>query len=241
MSQESAISLDIQDNSFTVANNFISGNLLGGIHASLGRSDGTSFPRSLIYGNTFSGNVNETILVQKRANIETNFGTVYITDNIFERNLGNGSTLKLSEVQSEVLNNFFYNNSGLHTMKYNFSSRSPRGQKCQSNTFYLNKGLDQNKGVTVVSSGPMKYRSNNFMNPSNLYEFSSTRQPYISWWLDRVRPSDPIDATRNWWGVEEDSSVGSLIYAEKDDWRWTAVEYIPFRKLPQGKFFSSKY
>lgn len=241
-SQKSAISLDIQDNSFTLANNFISGNLLGGIQARLGRSGGTSFPRSLIYGNTFSGNVNGTILAQKRTDIETNFSSVYVTDNSFENNLGNGSTIKLFEVQSEIFNNFFYNNTGMHTIQYNFSSRWPRGQKCESNTFYLNKGLGQNDGVTILSNGPMEYHNNNFKNPSNLYEFSSTRQvvSIYSYWYGSVRKSDPIDATRNWWGVEEGSSVASRIYAEKDDWKWAAVEYIPFHKLPQGNMFSSK-
>ena len=242
VSQKSAISLDIQDNSFTLANNFISGNLLGGIQATLGRSDGTSFPRSLIYGNTFSANVNGTILVQKRTDIETYFSSVYITDNIFESNLGDSSSIKLAEVQSDIFNNFFYNNTGMHTMQYNFSSRRPRGQKCESNTFYLNKGPGENDGVTIESNGPMKYHSNNFYNPSNLYEFSSTRQIWsiYSYLYGSVRKSAPIDATRNWWGVEEGSSVASLIYDEKDDWKWAAVEYIPFHKLPQGNLFSSK-
>ena len=243
VSQKSAISINIQDNSFTLANNFISGNLLGGIEARLGRSDGISFERSLIYGNTFIGNANGTILVQKRTDGKTNFSAVYVMDNIFESNLGSGSTIKLSEVQSEIFNNFFYNNTGIHTIQYNFSSRFPRGQKCESNTFYLNKGLDQNNGATIVSNGPMEYHSNNFKNPSNPYEFSSTRQIQTiyryRYGLDRQ--SDPIDATLNWWGVEESTSVASRIYAEKDDWFWAVVEYIPFHKFPQGNFFSSKY
>ena len=181
-------------------------------------------------------------LYKKRTDIETNFSSVYITHNIFESNLGNGSTIKLSEVQGEIFNNFFYNNTGMHTMQYNFSSRWPRGQKCVSNTFYLNKGLGQRDGVTIVSNGPMEYHSNNFKNPSNLYEFSSTRQivSIYSYWFGSVRKSDPIDATLNWWGVEEGSSVASRIYSEKDDWKWAAVEYIPFHKLPQGNLFSSK-
>ena len=243
MSQKNAISLDIQDNSFTIANSFISGNLLGGIQARLGRSDGTSFPKSLIFGNTFSSNANVTILVQKRTDIDTNFSAVYVMNNIFESNFGNGSTIKLSEVQSEIFNNFFYNNTGIHTIQYNFSSRRPRGQKCESNTFYLNKGFGQNDGVTIESNGPMEYHNNNLKNPSNLYEFSSTRQihSFYIYWYSSARQSDPIDATRNWWGAEESSSVASRIYAKKDDWKWAAVEYIPFHKLPQGNFFSSKY
>ena len=243
MSQNSAISLEIQDNSFTLANNFISGNLLGGIQARLGRSDGTISPRSLIYGNTFTGNVNGTILVQKRTEIETYSSIVYITDNIFESNLGTNSTIKLSEVQSVISNNFFYNNSGLHTIQYSFSNRRLKGQVCESNTFYLNKGLGQNKGVTIESNGPMEYRSNNFKNPFNLYELSSTRQvdPRDSYWYGIKKLPNPIDATLNWWGVEEGSAVASRIYAGKDNWRWAAVEYIPFHKFPQGTFFSSKY
>lgn len=228
--QKSAISIDIQDNDFTLANNFISGNRLGGIQARLGRSDGTSLPRSLIYGNTFSSNANGTILIEGRTELKRSFSFVDIMNNVFENNLGSASTIKLSEVQSEIVNNFFYNNSGLHTIMYNFSSKSPKGQRCELNTLYLNKGLGQNYGVTIMSNGPMKYHRNNFKNPSNLYEFSSTSKA----------ASDPIDATQNWWGVKRDSLVATRIYDKNDDFRLAAVEFKPFQKLPPRNVLSSK-
>ncbi|XP_078343106.1 protein bark beetle-like isoform X1 [Oculina patagonica] len=199
VSQKSAISLDIQDNKFTLANNFISGNRFGGIQARLGQSDGTSFQKSFIYGNTFSGNANGTILVEGRTGSRSCF--VSTVDNIFESNLGNGSTVKLFEVQSEIINNFIYNNSGLFTLEYDFSSDLHKEQKCELNTFYLNKGLGQNYRATVLSNGPMVYHRNNFKNPSNLYEFISTTQAV----------SKPIDAAQNWWGVKGDALVASRI------------------------------
>ncbi len=228
--QKAAILMDIKDNNFTLANNFIAGNRLGGIQAQLGRSDETSLPRSLIYGNTFSINANGTILVEERKELKRNYSFVYIVNNTFESNLGQGSTIKLSEVQSQIAKNFFYNNSGLHSIEYDFSSALFKEQKCELNTFYLNKGLGQNYGVTIKSNGPMEYHKNNFKNPSNAYEFSSTRQAV----------TDPIDATGNWWGVGIESSVGSRIYEKENDYRLAAVEYKPFRKLPHKNILSSK-
>ena len=156
---------------------------------------------------------------------------IYIVDNSYGSNLGHGSTIKLSDIQSEVVNNFFYNNSGLYSIEYDFSSVLPKEQKCELNTLYLNKGLGQNYGVTIMSNGPMEYHRNNLKNPSNLYEFSSTR--------DAV--TDPIDAARNWWGVGIDSSVGLRLYEKEDDYRLAAVEYKPFKKLPPRNILSSKY
>ncbi|XP_078343101.1 uncharacterized protein LOC144628871 isoform X1 [Oculina patagonica] len=228
MPQKAAISLDIQDNNYTLANNFIFGNRLGGIQAHLGRSDGTSLPRSLIYGNTFSSNANGTILVEERKELNRNYSFVKIVDNAFGSNMGQGSTIKLSGVQSEILNNFFYNNSGLHSIEYDFSSALFKEQKCELNTFYLNKGLGQNYGVTVKSNGPMEYHRNNLKNPSNLYEFSSTTQAV----------SDPIEAARNWWGVGIDSSVGLRIYEKEDDYSLASVEFKPFKKLPPRNILS---
>ncbi|KAL9960880.1 hypothetical protein ACROYT_G034386 [Oculina patagonica] len=227
--KKAAIFVEIQDSNFTLANNFISGNRLGGIQAQLGRSDGTSLPRGLIYGNTFSGNANGTILVEERKDLKRNYSFVYIVNNAFGSNLGRGSTIKLSEVQSEIINNFFYNNSGLHSIEYDFSSARFKEQKCELNTFYLNKGLSgQNYGVTIKSNGPMEYHRNNLKNPSNLYEFSSTTQAV----------SDPIDATLNWWGVGNESSVGSRIYEKEDNYTLSTVEYKPFRKLPPKNILS---
>ncbi len=231
MPQKSAISIDIQDNNFTLANNFISGNRLGGIHAHLGRSNGTSLPSSLIYDNTFSSNANGTILLEESEELKRSKSFVYIVNNTFGSNLGQSSTIKLSEVQSEILNNFFYNNSGLHSMEYDFSSTFFKEQKCELNTFYLNKGIGQNFSVTIKSNGPMKYRRNNFKNPSNVYELSSTKQTIF----------DPIDATLNWWGEENETSVGLRIYEKEDNYTLATVEYKPFRKLPPKNMLSSKY
>ena len=229
--QKSTIFLEIQDSNFTLANNFISGNLLGGVQAQLGRSEGTSLPRSLIYGNTFIDNANGTILIEERKELKPNKSFIYIVNNSFGSNLGHGSTIKLSETQSEIVNNFFYNNSGLHSIEYEYSNAWSNEQKCELNTFYLNKGLGENYGVTVVSNGPMEYHSNNLKNPSNLYEFSSMAQTL----------KDPINAAGNWWGVGIESSVGLRIYEKEDDYRLAAVEYKPFKKLPPRNILSSEY
>ena len=152
-------------------------------------------------------------------------------ENAFGSNLGYDSAIKLSEIQSEIVNNFFYNNSGLHSIEYDFSSSWPKEQKCELNTFFLNKGLGQNYGVTVLTKGPMKYHKNNFKNPSNLYELSSSRQAV----------SDSIYAIENWWGVGVEPSVGLRIYEKEDDYRLVSVEYKPFLKLPPRNILSRKY
>lgn len=228
---KSAISLEIQDNNFTLSNSFIAGNRLGAVQVRLGRTDGTTMPRSLIYGNTFDRNANGTIVAEPREGVKTNYSFVYIVENAFGTNLGYDSTVKLRETQSEIVNNFFYNNSGLHSIEYHFSSSWPKEQRCELNTFFLNKGLGQNYGVTVLSNGPMQYHRNNFKNPSNLYEFSSTRQPV----------TDLIDGIENWWGVGTEAAVGLRIFEKEDDYRLAGVEYKPFLKLAPKTILSRKY
>ena len=229
--KNSAISVDIQDGNFALANNFIAGNRLGGITVHFGRrSEGTSISKGFIYGNTFYSNANGTISVSQRQALNHNHSFVYIRENLFENNLGRGSTVKISDVQCEVINNFFYNNSGLHSIEYEFSSAWAKGQLCEQNTFYLNQGLGRNYGVTILSNGPMEYHRNNFKNPSNLYEFSATRQAVF----------DPIRAEMNWWGVGMEYVVGSRIHEKADDYRLASVKYIPFQKLPPKNILSSK-
>ena len=227
--EKGAISLDIQDNNFTLANNFIKGNYFGAIDASLSGNEGTIASMGLIYGNTISNNANGTIAVKQRRRLENSHSFVNIVENTFENNLGYGSTVNISDVHSEIVNNFFYNNSGLHSIEYSFTGASLIEQKCELNTFYLNQGLGQNYGVTILSNAPMEYHRNNFKNPSNLYELSSTRQA----------ASDPIHAEMNWWGVGMESEVGSRIFEKEDDYRLASVEYKPFQRLPPRDILSS--
>ncbi|PFX25774.1 Tenascin-X [Stylophora pistillata] len=226
--QQSAVSLKIQENNFTLANNFISGNRLGGIKAQLGQSDGTSLYRGLIYGNTFTNNANGTIMVSDGNELKQSRSFVYIVNNLFGGNTGENSTLKLRDIQSEVTDNFFYNNSGLHSIEYNFSSPMPEEQTCARNTLYLNKGLGKNHVATISSNGPMKYQRNSLKNPANLYELRSTRKAV----------TDPINAKLNWWGFGTDSSVDLRIYEKRDDYRLATVEYKPFMKFPPKKILS---
>lgn len=230
-SGKGAISLEIQDNSFTLSNSFITGSRLGAVQAHLGRSDGTKVPKIFIYGNTFDSNTNGTIVVESRRGIKAGFSFVYIVENTFESNSGLNSTVKLSEMQTEIVKNFFHNNSGLHCIQYNFSTPWPKEQKCEFNTFFMNTGTGQNHGVTVLSNGPMQYRRNNFKNPSNLYEFSSTREPVF----------DVINAVENWWGFATESAVGLRLYEKEDDHKLARVEYKPFLKLPPRTILSSKF
>ena len=225
---KSAIFLEIRDNDFILANNFITNNKFGGIEARLGPSDTrTVLRKSFIISNTFVGNTNGAILL-----VERNSGVqrmlVNILKNTFENNIGYSSTIKVQNIQMKIVSNFFFNNSGLHSLQYYFLDDGSKGQKCELNTFYLNRGLAQ--GVTILSNGPMEYHRNNLKNPSNLYELSTTRQPV----------SDPIEATRNWWGVGTRDSVRSRIYGNKDHYAFALVNYDPFERLPPRDILSSK-
>ena len=117
---------------FTLANDFISGNLLGAIRASVGRSAGSNLQRSLIFENTFLRNANGTIVLEQRAGMNSNSSFVSVVGNTFESNLGYDSTVKISEIQSNVLDNFFYNNSGLYSVEYDFTGAWSKRQKCES-------------------------------------------------------------------------------------------------------------
>ena len=228
MHKRSAISIEVQDNSFALTNSFLARNSLGAIEANLGKSEGTSVSKSLIYANTFFSNANGAMAVAQRKGLRNTHCWAQIVDNMFGNNLGHESTVKLSDVKSEISNNFFYNNSGLHSVEYEFSSAWSSWQRCELNTFYLNQGGGQNYGVTVQSNGPMEYHKNNFKNPSNLYEISSTRQAV----------SDNINAQMNWWGVGTEPAVGWRINDKNDDYRLASVDYMPFQKLPPRNILS---
>lgn len=75
-------------------------------------------------------------------------------------------------MQSEIVNNFFYNNLGLYCIEYDYFNVWFKEQKCELNIFYFNKGLGENYGVIVVFNGLMEYYSNNLKNLFNFYEFS---------------------------------------------------------------------
>lgn len=226
--KHSAISIEVQDNSFALTNSFLARNSLGAIEANLGKGEGTNVLKSLIYANTFFSNANGTIVVAQRKGLRNTHCWAQIVSNMFRNNLGYESTVKLSNIKGEILNNYFYNNSGLHSIEYEFSSAWSKWQRCELNTFYLNQGSGRNYGVTVLSNGPMEYHKNNFKNPSNLYEISSTRHAV----------SDYINAQRNWWGVGTEPGVGWRINDKNDDYRLASVDYVPFQKLPPRNILS---
>ena len=227
--KHSALSIEVQDNSFALTNSFLARNSLGAIEANLRKSEGTNVLKSLIYANTFFRNANGTIVVAQRKGLRNTHCWAQIVNNMFRNNLGYESTVKLSNIKSEILNNYFYNNSGLHSVVYDFpSGASSEWQRCELNTFYLNQGSGQNYGVTVLSNGPMEYHKNNFKNPSNLYEISSTRHAV----------SDNINAKMNWWGVGTEPGVGWRINDKNDDYRLASVDHVPFQKLPPRNILS---
>ncbi|XP_028408108.1 uncharacterized protein LOC114530701 [Dendronephthya gigantea] len=227
---KSPIFLEIQDNYFTIANNFIANNIHGGIEAKLGGNFAGTRQKSTdcsIYGNTFVGNTNGAILLVGRGSGIQRI-RIKIMKNTFENNLGPFSTFKVNNIQVNIVSNFFFNNSGKHTLEYHFESDGFKDQTCEMNTFYFNRGVGPSHGVTILTNGPVDFRRNNFKNPVNLYELSSRK----------MSVTDPIKAINNWWGAGKADYVRSRIYGKKKNDEFALVIYEPFKKLPPRDILS---
>ena len=229
---QSPIFLEIEDNNFVITNNFIANNIFGGIEAKLGGSlvgTGQKATECSIYGNTFARNTNGAISLSGR-NSGIQCMLVKIMKNSFENNLGLFSTIKVNNIQLKIIGNFFFNNSGQHSLEYLFENDGFKGQTCEMNTFYLNRGSGHTQGVTILTNGPLEFHRNNFKNTFNLYEISSTKTPV----------TDPIIATHNWWGVDRADYVRSRIYGKQNHKNFALVSYEPFKIVPPRNILSSK-
>ncbi|XP_048576746.1 uncharacterized protein LOC5510655 isoform X3 [Nematostella vectensis] len=221
---------DTVDMTVSLTNNYITGNPGGGVHLKIKTSEGKRKTGSLIYGNTLLENEKEAVFLES-SNLES-LGNVGLRDNVFGSNAGTGfqnaqhSTLKILNVATSIHGNLFYNNSGLFTMEYTFSDKKVR-QKCENNHFFLNYGTANDYGATIRTNGPLEYHGNSLKNPYNLYELDTT--------LSAV--SDPVNATRNWFGFGLKPTVESRIRDNEDDYRLPLVLFEPFNRIqPRNRF-----
>ncbi|XP_068733406.1 protein bark beetle-like isoform X1 [Montipora capricornis] len=228
-----AIFIDIRDSDFTLAHNLISGNYRLSFAATLRVSQGTVSSKGLIYRNTITGN-NNGIMVKQEERSKGDPAFLYILENAFENNnyyyhwsQFQGRLLKLFNIPCWIKNNVFFNNSNFIVIESTFQGPFFKGQQCEMNTFYLNRGLGQSFGsCTVLSDGQMSYHWNNFKNPAFLYEFCATNA------------TDKIHAEMNWWGVDQESELALRILDREDFDYLSTVIYKPFQKLPPKEILS---
>ena len=231
-----AIFIDIRDSDFTLAHNLISGNYKLSFAATLRVSQGTVSSKGLIYRNTISGN-NNGIMVKQEERSKGDPAFLYILENAFENNnyyyhwgQVQGGLLKLLNIPCWIKNNVFFNNSNFIVIESTFQGPFFKGQQCEMNTFYLNRGPGQSLGIcTVLSDGQMSYHRNNFKNPAFLYEFCATNA------------TDKIHAEMNWWGVDQESELALRILDREDFDYLSTVIYKPFQKLPPKEILSRTY
>ncbi|XP_068732633.1 uncharacterized protein [Montipora capricornis] len=223
-----AIFIDIRDSDFTLAHNLISENYELAFAATLRVSQGTVSSKGLIYRNTISGN-NKGIMVKQEERSKDDPVFLYILENSFENNnyfyyhwsQFQGGVLKLLNIPCWIKNNVFFNNSGFIVIESTFQGPISKGQQCEMNTFYLNRGPGKSSGTcAVLSDGQMSYHRNNFKNPSFLYEFCATNA------------TDKTHAEMNWWGVDQESEVALRIHDREDFHHLSTVIHKPFQKLP---------
>lgn len=235
-----AVYAEMKDKHFLFANNHIAGNTIGGIYVQTENSEGHSIEGrnskkgSWIYGNTFVQNGKEALHLVSNKDLPA---VVYIKENHFSSNYGKGfgnskhSIVKMKDVATQIEGNFFFNNSGLVIMEYEFSNENYKGQHCTNNTFFLNTGTAIGYGATIRTNGPIQYHGNSMKNPNNLYELDTTTSAV----------TDPVNATMNWFGFGLKPTVKSRLRDKDISNRLPKVLFEPFVKIQPRNILSREY
>ena len=231
--QLEGVHLNATNQVFQIINSFLSGNRNGGLYAKLQIKDGfiPVSAESHIHGNTFEYNRGSVLFLEGTTD---QYSNVKATSNYYSVNFASDSHGKVTSVCNitdlNVLfqGNVVYNNSGQYIMVFGSSQGSLR---LLNNTFYRNRGLGINYGVTVLLNGKAEIHNNVFQNPNNRYQISTTLQG------SRVS----VDAKSNWWGESVLSLVESLIKDKTKDYRLSLlVDFQPFLYLPPQEVISGK-
>ena len=235
--ERGAVYVELVDNYFSISNSYISKNKESGVHIRLSNRhcEGEGYKPSLIYGNTFEGNIQETMLLEstnRQAKSVTVSGNTLAHNHGFDGRYTTHSVFKVSEVMCNVLDNTFYNNSGHFIFEYQYSDGNETQQRFEGNTLFLNYGRTRSYyDATIFSNGPMRYSNCNIKNPGYRYELR-TNYPFVT---------NPIYAESNWWGVGIEQTIETKIYDKRSYYRLPAVIFKPFKKTLPRHLLSCKY
>jgi hypothetical protein len=153
-------------------NNIVRGNQ-GGLRIVSDSSGSATSLKGYVHNNVFEKNSNRRVL-HVEGKRSSPFQEIVFYRNIVTRNNANfHDVVYLSQVVSNLSENYFHANRGEHIMEVSgFEKvRLPIYQSCTHNSFYLNEAIDiEDKTTIIAGSTGQQYVDNIFVNPLNSYE-----------------------------------------------------------------------
>ncbi|KAI8487041.1 hypothetical protein Bbelb_353010, partial [Branchiostoma belcheri] len=216
---EQAVISSVLINSYiSVRNNYIANNFMASLSLDLANQKGGNIT---VLDNLFFRNTARTTIMVTGAVSNSTQQSILIDNNVFSSNdVGsNENVVKFENVDGQLSNNVFFNNSGQHVVTWEGRSRTDSLQRCENNLFYDNIALTPGEKYTLVVSGrDVQLHGNVLTNPANDAELATS---------DRTRYY-PVNATLNWWGFNSTSDISSRIRDKNDRGVWAEVHFQPW-------------
>ncbi|CAH1252389.1 TNC [Branchiostoma lanceolatum] len=215
---QAVISGFVDDANLSVRNNYIANNFLHGLSLDLTSQKKGNI--TVIDNHFFMNTANSTIMVTGDS-YSTTQQPIVIDNNVFSSNDAGviESVVILENIDGQLKNNIFANNSAHHVVTWQGRSIPNSYQSCENNLFYDNIGMTPGEKYTLVVSGrDVKLHGNILTNPANDAELATS---------DRMR-SYQVDATLNWWGFNSSSDISSRVRDKNDNNDWAEVHYEPW-------------
>ncbi|XP_019614636.1 PREDICTED: protein bark beetle-like [Branchiostoma belcheri] len=216
--KQAVISCCPMDSYIGLRNNYIANNLMTSLSLDLTNQKGGNIT---VLGNRFFRNSGKSTIIVTGDSFSTTQQPILIDRNVFYSNdVGsNGNVVKFENVDGQLSNNVFFNNSGKHVVTWEGRSRTNSLQRCENNLFYDNIGLTPGEKHTLIVSGrDVQLHDNVLTNPANDAELAT---PNITGY-------DSVNATLNWWGFNSTSDISSRIRDKNDRGDWAEVHFQPW-------------
>ncbi|KAI8487025.1 hypothetical protein Bbelb_352850 [Branchiostoma belcheri] len=216
--EQAVIRSVLVDSNISVRNNYMANNFMACLSLDLTNQKGGNIT---VLNNIFFRNTAGTSLMVTGASSSSTQQPIFIDNNVFSSNdVGsNENVIKFENVDGQLSNNVFVNNSGQHVVTWEGRSKTDSLQRCENNLFYDNIALTPGKKYTLVVSGrDVQLHGNVLINPANDAELATS---------DRTRYY-PVNATLNWWGFNSTSDISSRIIDKNDRWDWAEAHFQPW-------------
>ncbi|XP_035690546.1 uncharacterized protein LOC118425665 isoform X2 [Branchiostoma floridae] len=217
--EQAVVSGVLIDSFVSVRNNYMANNMMKGISIDLTNQKAGNIT---VLDNHFFRNTGESTIMVTGNSYRTTQQPILIDSNVFSSNdvRITQSIVKFENVDGQLDNNVFFNNSGHHVVSWEGRSRTNSRQICENNLFYDNIGLTPGEKYTVlVSAGrDVQLHGNVLTNPANDAELATVNRT----------GGYSVNATLNWWGFNSTSDVSKRIRDMNDHEDWQRVHFQPW-------------
>ncbi|XP_078598874.1 uncharacterized protein LOC144874520 [Branchiostoma floridae x Branchiostoma japonicum] len=217
--EQAVVSSVLIDSYISVRNNYMANNLMKGLSIDVTNQRAGNIT---VLDNHFFRNIGQSTILVTGNGYSTTQQPILIDNNVFSSNDidVSESIVKFENVDGQLDNNVFFNNSGHHVVSWEGRSRTNSRQICENNLFYDNIGLTPGEKYTVVVSGrDVQLHGNVLTNPANDAELATP---------DRTGYNYSVNATQNWWGFNSASDISSRIRDKDDQEDWQRVHFQPW-------------